>query len=70
MSSHVSKEGTEKLLARFEENLDDLTFNSKPLIDFLSRTAAQLKFEGKRVVEIIESRIKKVPSADVMVYWN
>ena len=50
----------EASLLNFEKSLENLTFNSKPLIDDLTRTAGQLEREGKRVVEIIEARIQKV----------
>ena len=57
MAATVPKEPS---LLSFEKSLENLTFNSKPVIDELTRTAGQLEHEGKRVVEIIEARIQKV----------
>lgn len=49
-------------LARYEHSLDDLTFNSKPLIDDLTRSAEQLEPKGDEIVEMIQRRIMKVAS--------
>jgi hypothetical protein len=47
-------------LAKYEKGLEDLTFNSKPLIDDLTRAAGHLGSQAKCVVEVIQSRITKV----------
>ena len=47
-------------LARFKQSLEDLSFNSKPLIDDLTRAAGQLAPKGDQIVEIIQSRIMQV----------
>lgn len=47
-------------LNRYEHSLEELTFNSKPLIDTLTRAAEQLEPQGDKVVEMIERRIMKV----------
>ena len=61
MAGHVS-------LPRYKESLEDLTFNSKPLIDDLTRAAGQLQAEGDQIIEIIRSRIiqvvKQIKSVD------
>ena len=45
---------------QYERNLEDLTFNSKPLIDDLTRYAEQLEPQGSKVVEIIQRRVMQV----------
>lgn len=47
-------------LRKYEESLENLTFNSKPLIDDLTRNAGLLKNRGDLVVNLINTRIKKV----------
>lgn len=49
-------------LTGYQRSLEDLTFNSKPLIDDLTRAAEQLEPKGDEVVEIIRRRIMKVAS--------
>lgn len=53
-------EDVKRELASYEKSLEDLTFNSKPLIDDLTRVAGQLEPQGKYVVEIIQARLMKV----------
>ena len=62
MAGHVSlpKKDVKSALARYKQSLEDLTFNSKPLIDDLTRAAGQLEAEGDQIVELIQSRIMKV----------
>ena len=55
----------EAALVRFGRNLRGLTFNSKPLIEDLTRAAEQLGTRGEKVVEMIQKRIKKVATR-----WN
>ena len=50
----------EAALLRYGRNLEDLTFNSKPLIDDLTRAAGQLEPKGDKVVGMIQKRIMKV----------
>ena len=52
----------EAALARYKRSLEDLTFNSKPLIDDLTRAAGQLEPKGDQIVEVIQSRIMQVAS--------
>ena len=52
-----------RALQRFQEALEDLTFNSKPLIDDLTRAADASKAQAPRIVEIIESRLMQVDRA-------
>ncbi len=47
-------------LARYRQSLEDLTFNSKPLIDDLTRAAGQLEPRGNQIIEMIRNRIMKV----------
>lgn len=62
-------EDVKTALSRYEQSLEDLTFNSKPLIDGLTRTADQLGHSGNQIVKIIQNRIMKVAEpADVMDY--
>ena len=49
-----------KALLRFKQSLEDLTFNSKPLIDDLTRAADSYKMFAAQIVEMIESRIMQV----------
>lgn len=56
----MSEEEVRRALASYKKNLDDLTVNSKPLIDDLTRAAGQLELQGKYVVEIIQTRIIQV----------
>ena len=50
----------EAALARYKRSIEDLTFNSKPLIDDLTRAAGQLEPKGDQIIEIIRSRIMQV----------
>lgn len=52
------KGSMESALVRYKKSLEDLTFNSKPLIDDLTRSAGMLEPQG--VVQTIEARIMKV----------
>lgn len=54
------REDQQRALQRFKEALEDLTFNSKPLIDDLTRAADTSKAQASRIVEIIESRLMQV----------
>ena len=47
-------------LAHYKQSLEDLTFNSKPLIDDLTRAAGLCQPMGDQVVELIQSRIMEV----------
>lgn len=53
-------EDQQRALQRFKEALEDLTFNSKPLIDDLTRAADASKAQAPKIVEIIESRLMQV----------
>ena len=53
-------EDQRRALQRFKEALEDLTFNSKPLIDDLTRAADVSKAQAAKIVEIIESRLMQV----------
>lgn len=59
----MARQDQQKALHRFRESLENLTFNSKPLIDDLTRTAEACKSQAPEIVEIIESRIMQVASA-------
>ena len=54
------REDQQRALQRFKEALEDLTFNSKPLIDDLTRAANSSEAQAPRIVEIIESRLMQV----------
>ena len=54
------REDQQRALQRFKEALEDLTFNSKPLIDDLTRAADSSEAQAPRIVEIIESRLMQV----------
>ena len=53
-------EDQRRAVQRFQEALEDLTFNSKPLIDDLTRAAEASKAQAPQIVEIIESRLMQV----------
>ena len=55
-----AKDDQRRALQRFQEALEDLTFNSKPLIDDLTRAAESCKAHAPKIVEIIESRLMQV----------
>ena len=55
---------------RFKGGLEDLTFNSKPLIDDLTRAAEASKSQAAEIVEIIESRILQVDRALAESGWK
>lgn len=59
----MARQEQQKSLQRFQEGLEDLTFNSKPLIDDLTRAAGVSKSEAPKIVEMIESRIMQVARA-------
>lgn len=63
MATGNAEEDQRRALQRFKEALEDLTFNSKPLIDDLTRAADASKAQAPRIVEIIESRLKQVDRA-------
>ena len=54
------REDQQRALQRFKEALEDLTFNSKPLIDDLTRAADSSEAQAPKIVEIIESRLMQV----------
>ena len=56
----MARQDQQKALHRFRESLENLTFNSKPLIDDLTRAAEACKSQAPEIVEIIESRIMQV----------
>ena len=59
-------------LTHYQNKLEDLTFNSKPLIDDLTRTAGLYGSVGGQVVELIQTRLKKVagPEEAPFFMWN
>ena len=59
MAKQVSTD-MKNALARYKQSLEDLTFNSKPLIDDLTRAAGACQPVANQIVELIESRIFKV----------
>ena len=63
MVNMAGEEDRRRALQRFQEALEDLTFNSKPLIDDLTRAADTNKAQAPRIVEIIESRLMQVDRA-------
>lgn len=50
------------ILRDFEQALEDLTFNSKPLINDLTMAAEKYKPIANRIVEKIEARLMEVAS--------
>ena len=61
MKGYVSKDFS-FTLTRYQHSLGELTFNSKPLIDDLTRTAGLCGPVGAQVVKLIHTRIMKVAS--------
>lgn len=59
---NMARPDQRRALRRFKEALEDLTFNSKPLIDDLTRAAEASKPQAAEIVEIIESRLMQVDS--------
>ncbi len=49
-------------LSRYQKSLEELTFNSKPLIDDLTRAAETCKVVAKDVIKLIKKHIMKVAS--------
>lgn len=69
MEGYASKEFS-NTLTRYQHSLRELTFNSKPLIDDLTRTAGACGPVGGQVVKLIQTHIMKVAipkSADFQV---
>lgn len=58
----MARQDPPKAVRGFQEALGELTFNSKPLIDDLTRAAAENKSHAPKIVEIIESRLIQVDS--------
>ena len=56
----MARKNQQTALQRFQESLENLTFNSKPLIDDLTRAADASKSQAPKIVEMIESRIMQV----------
>ena len=50
------------VLNSYESSLEDLTFNSKPIINMLTMTADKYKAQAPEIAELIESRVLKVAS--------
>jgi len=48
------------VLSTYQKSLEELTFNSKPLIDDLTRTAGSYNAVAEQVVELIKKHIMKV----------
>ena len=46
----------------YKASLDDLTFNSKPLINMLTMLAAESEESSNEIVQVIEAHIQKVAS--------
>lgn len=53
----------EAILRDYEQALEDLTFNSKPLINDLTMAADKYKPIAARIVEMIEKRIMEVATS-------
>ena len=54
------------VLKSYESSLEDLTFNSKPIINMLTMTADKYKEQAPEIVELIESRVLKVASPGLL----
>lgn len=63
MVNMAARREQREAVLRFKGGLEDLTFNSKPLIDDLTRAAEVSKSQAAEIVEIIESRILQVDRA-------
>ena len=48
------------MVEEYKSSLEDLTFNSKPLISMLTMLADDNRDYSPQIVQVIESRIKKV----------
>ena len=66
----AARQEQREAVLRFKGGLEDLTFNSKPLIDDLTRAAEVSKSQAGEIVEIIESRILQVDRALVKFGWK
>ena len=60
---NMARQEQRAALQRFKDGLEDLTFNSRPLIEDLTRAAEASKSQAAQIVEIIESRILQVDRA-------
>ena len=56
------------VLKSYESSLEDLTFNSKPIINMLTMTADKYKAQAPEIAELIESRVLKVASPRLL--WD
>ena len=59
-----------RILSRYQKSLEELTFNSKPLIDDLTRTAGANNVIADQIVELIKKHIMKVASWRWMNFWS
>ena len=55
----MDKKSTETL-TDYEQSLEDLTFNSKPIINMLTMLAEKHKSLAPQIVDLIETRFFKV----------
>lgn len=60
MMATLSSRDMEKSLKTFSESLEDLTFNSKPIIDDLTRFANTYRELAPMIVQKMEGRILEV----------
>ena len=58
----MARRDKQEAVRQFEEALEDLTFNSKPLIDHLTRVAGSGESQAAKIVEKLESRLMQVDS--------
>ncbi len=67
----LSEEKKAAVLMRYQQSLEDLTFNSKPIIDDLTREAGIRQAMGDKIVDVIHSRIMKVAvkQAPAALWW-
>ena len=52
----------EEAVEEYRSSLEDLTFNSKPLINMLTMLAEENAQHAFQIVQVIENRIAKVPN--------
>ncbi len=60
MMAKPSNSSTEKSLTTFSASLEDLTFNSKPIIDELTRFAGSYQHLAPQLVQSVEDHILEV----------
>ena len=60
---------SKEILKDYESSLEDLTFNSKPIINMLTMLANKHRALASEIVDLVETRFFKVATLSD-IFWN